>query len=432
VTPSQIQRPVGFAPMEISALVNRTVVTQHAEEAAFLWWLRNRAVAEPHYSLQDVAGLDARIKAHLEGLQAAGESGWSLCHANLANVGPGEVFPLAILAFSAGARPKMLEVLNIACDTATIRSGLISALGWLDRDVVAPWIGDLVEARNSAHRLVGVAASAVHRADPGSALDRAVDDSDSELRARSLRAVGELKRADLLARVHRHIEDGDDECRFWAAWSLTLHRESSGLAGLLEAVERNDSLSQCALQLSLRAMTPDRSRGHIRSLAESASSMKLAVIGAGILGDPTSVPWLIKKMESPGLARVAGESFTMITGVDLSYHDLDGDPPAVGNDDEVSIEQVLDLDYESNLPWPEPARVGSWWHEHQQRFALGTRYLAGEPISLQSAHKVLRTGKQRQRAAAALEVALLEPGEPLFEVRAPGSRQQEQLGLATW
>jgi hypothetical protein len=34
---------------------------------------------------------------------------------------------------------------------------------------------------------------------------------------------------------------------------------------------------------------------------------------------------------------------------------------------------------------------------------------------------------QRQRAAAALELAILQPGQPLFEVRAPGFRQQQIL-----
>jgi len=34
---------------------------------------------------------------------------------------------------------------------------------------------------------------------------------------------------------------------------------------------------------------------------------------------------------------------------------------------------------------------------------------------------------QRQRAAAVLEMAILQPGQPLFEVRAPGFRQQQIL-----
>ena len=40
-----------------------------------------------------------------------------------------------------------------------------------------------------------------------------------------------------------------------------------------------------------------------------------------------------------------------------------------------------------------------------------------------SLRDVLKNGYQRQRAAAALELAIREPGKPLYEVRAPGFRQ---------
>jgi len=51
----------------------------------------------------------------------------------------------------------------------------------------------------------------------------------------------------------------------------------------------------------------------------------------------------------------------------------------------------------------------------------------GQPISPEHLYKVLKTGFQRQRATAALELAILQPGQPLFEVRAPGFRQQQIL-----
>jgi hypothetical protein len=40
---------------------------------------------------------------------------------------------------------------------------------------------------------------------------------------------------------------------------------------------------------------------------------------------------------------------------------------------------------------------------------------------------VLTVGNQRQRAAAAIELALREPDEILFEVRARGADQRRQL-----
>jgi hypothetical protein len=41
---------------------------------------------------------------------------------------------------------------------------------------------------------------------------------------------------------------------------------------------------------------------------------------------------------------------------------------------------------------------------------------------------VLRDGRQRQRAAAALELAIRQPSQPLFNIAAPGFRQQQILG----
>ena len=48
-----------------------SVLEQHAEEAAFLWILRDGAVHAPHYSLQDLARLDQRLEGHVDGLRIA-------------------------------------------------------------------------------------------------------------------------------------------------------------------------------------------------------------------------------------------------------------------------------------------------------------------------------------------------------------------------
>ena len=50
------------------------------------------------------------------------------------------------------------------------------------------------------------------------------------------------------------------------------------------------------------------------------------------------------------------------------------------------------------------------------------------PITLEWLRRVLRDGRQRQRAAATLELAIRQPGTPLFNVKAPGFRQIELLG----
>ena len=51
-------------------------------------------------------------------------------------------------------------------------------------------------------------------------------------------------------------------------------------------------------------------------------------------------------------------------------------------------------------------------------------HLCGKVIAPEHLKTVLREGYQRQRAAAALELAIYRPREPLFEVRAPGWKQR--------
>ncbi|MGI9500765.1 MAG: TIGR02270 family protein, partial [Geminicoccaceae bacterium] len=59
------------------------IVEQHAEEAAFLWLLRATAVKAPHYDLKDLARLDERVEAHIDGLRVAGEPGWTIALSEL-------------------------------------------------------------------------------------------------------------------------------------------------------------------------------------------------------------------------------------------------------------------------------------------------------------------------------------------------------------
>jgi uncharacterized protein (TIGR02270 family) len=156
------------------------------------------------------------------------------------------------------------------------------------------------------------------------------------------------------------------------------------------------------------------------------------VIGAGALGDPSSVPWLIGNMKSPDLSRLAGEAFSMITGVDLEAQDLDQDGPASGEEpEEPSSVNPLGLDEDGHLSWPKHALVEQWWRIHHGDFQDGMRYLAGQPLTTRAARQVLTVGNQRQRAAAAIELALREPDEILFEVRARGADQRQLLkGIA--
>ena len=220
-------------------------------------------------------------------------------------------------------------------------------------------------------------------------------------------------------------------CRFAAAWSCALLGDMQAIPALKSVAKLAVPYSKEAARMALRRMDLPTAYGWQGELAQSPDSIRLAVIGTGVIGDPVFVPWLMELMRIPALARVAGEAFTMIAGVDIAYEDLEGEWPEgfEAGPTENPEDADVDMDPDENLPWPNPKLIETWWHKNKQNFKSGVRYLCGKSISEEQCQHVLRYGYQRQRAAAAIELAMMHPGEPLFNVKAPGFRQQQLLGL---
>lgn len=407
------------------------VVQQHVEEAAYLWGVRAVAAGQADYSLADLAGADERVEAHLDGVRIAGAAGWTILKEELSWEEPGEVFTGAVLAFESGDPLRVEEVLSVADTSPELARGVVSALGWMDWPRAQPHVQPLLASENPVRVRMGVGAMAVHRADPGRGLVDLVRRPEPVVRARALRAAGELGRTDVRHEVAQSLGDDDPECRFWAGWSGVLlgDRDLSARTAGAFAVEGNAHARRAA-DLVARTLPLPQALGWCRYLGAQGAH-RMAIVAAGAAGDPSLVPWLIECMAIEKLARAAGEAFSDITGADLVDQDLEGEPPEGAPDgptDDPDDEDVA-MDPDEDLPWPHRERSAAWWARDQGRFAPGTRHLLGEPMTNPSLLSALKVGGQRQRAAAALEIALRYPGSPLFEVRAPGKRQQRVLGV---
>jgi uncharacterized protein (TIGR02270 family) len=417
--------------MDSKPAVIPDIIDQHAEEAALLWLLRDAAICAPHYNLSDLAHLDHRVEAHIDGLRVAGDAGWDICKEGLVNEEAGEVFVATALAFESGDKDRIQIVLEIVSSAPVLSRGLVSALGCLSFQRVEKSIQQLVREDSSILRGMGIGASAVHRQDPGESLIDALSDNDPLLRARGLRAVGQLGRLDLLSAIKSNLCDDDTKCRFCAAWSVALLGDPQALPVLRDLAEVDFPHRQEALEMAARVLDLSVTHEWRMEMARSPATGRLAVQAAGVIGDAGSIPWLIDQMVIPELARVAGESFSMITGVDIAHEDLEGEWPEgfEAGPTENPEDENVDMDPDEDLPWPKPELIEKWWGQRRSEFQSGTSYLCGKPKTIESLQEVLRTGYQRQRAAAAIELAIRQPGQPLFEVRAPGFRQQQMLGL---
>ncbi|MDX2419209.1 MAG: TIGR02270 family protein, partial [Xanthomonadales bacterium] len=396
---------------------------------SFLWSQRDAAVTDPHYDLQDLSRLDDRVEAHIDGLRVAGDHGWARCEEGMETDDPGSVFTGSVIAFESGDGQRIEKVVKVGSESRAAFRGMVSGLGWLNDHQFNSVIGQLVRANSGMYRRLGIAACGIRRMDPKTYLESAIQDSDLFLKSRALRAVGELKRQDLMPLLKTDLRNEDHSCRFEAARSALLLGDHSALRSMGQFVQAPSSFRLPAMQIAFRAMDTQTSQNWLKALSKDSGNRRDVIIGMGIIGDPVYIPSLLKQMETTELARVAGEAFSMITGVDLADEDLEGEWPEgfeAGPNDDLEDESV-EMDEDEDLPWPDVALISQWWQQNQGDFSVGTRYLGGQPISPLQCKDVLKTGFQRQRNAAALELALSQADAPYFNTKAPGKWQQARL-----
>jgi uncharacterized protein (TIGR02270 family) len=408
-----------------------SVVAEHADEASFLWLQRTSAVHAPNYSPQQFADLDERLAAHIDGLRVAGEEGWQHALALTDNEGPEDFFVAAVLAIEAVDSRFDDLVERAREDLPEVVPGLISALGWVEPKHLGGRVKALLDDASPLRQKLGVAACALHRRDPGALLGELLASAPDSVRIRALRAAGELGRADLLPQAQSLLGEAKPELRFWAAWAAVLLGDRAQALDALAAFALKSGPRQPrAFQLALQAMEIAPGHALLLDSATLPGAQRLRIIGSGFIGDARYVPWLIEQMTQPATARIAAEAFVTITGVDFNLAQMEVPPPdgfEDGPTDDPDDDNV-ELPEDIALPWPDVDKIRAWWQKNGARFTPGTRLFMGQSLSPDSCTGVLRQGFQRQRAAAALHLALLDARAPLFATSAPAWRQQRWLG----
>jgi len=197
---------------------------------------------------------------------------------------------------------------------------------------------------------------------------------------RALKATGEFQDRSLEREITECLRHADAEVRFCRSVVWDVARISNRSAGIARDCRvRVESCSRRG-ELGRAPHGFGRRRVMAKTTGLQSKAFPAAMLVAGVVGDPVFVPWLVSLMGQLPLARLAGESFTMITGVDLAYRDLERKPPQDFNagPTEDPKDENIEMDPDDNLPWPEPALVQKWWDKNRSQFQNGTRYLLGK------------------------------------------------------
>jgi uncharacterized protein (TIGR02270 family) len=407
-----------------------SVVQQHVDDSAGLRTVRSVLVRAPHVTLRQLAALDQRLAAHLDGLAVAGEHGWQFCDEALAAPTKGGVFTAGVRALEERAQSRLDRLFLVAEAVPETRAGLASALGWVAPEHLHGIVVDLLGSADALRRLIGVAACSMHRVDPGIASAQRLSDPSPDVQARFLRTVGELGLRDLATTCTAAATDDHPTRGFWGAWAATMLGERGRPLQVLARTATTDGPHRMrAFVLVLQVMNTSAAHEWLKTLAADPTELRYLIHGTGIVGTPVYVPWLIQRMRDDTLARIAGEAFVTITGTDLADNKLERPQPEgfqSGPSDDPGDDNV-DMDPDDGLLWPDADKVATWWEANSCRFQSGERYFMGAAVSRAHCIDLLKKGSQRQRILAAHYLSLLDPGTPLFNTSAPAWRQQRLL-----
>ena len=408
-----------------------TVLSVHVDEGVNGYVIRQWLSAAPNIELGSLRGFDDRLAAHLDGIASAPNDGvQSLVHP-LKSWLPGELFVATYVALAKRSREHVEQLLDVVGDVPGKRNEFTYACGWscpkrLDDVGLRPRSNG-----KSCVADVAIAAHAMHRLDPGLDAHPWLSDDNLSLRARALRAAGEIGRQDLISTCAAAVSNDDSDSRFWAAWSaVLLGNRGVALDGLCSFAKTISAQHRArAFRLALQAMSVGAGHVVLQDIAKQGDEPRWLIEGSGIVGDARYIPWLIGQMTVADVSRLAGQAFSLITGADLDrlqlfraqLEDFEGGPTENPEDENV------DMDPDEGLMWPDPHRIQTWWDANKHRFQPGQRYFMGAPVTREHCIEVLKNGYQRQRILAAHYLCLLNPGTPLFNTSAPAWRQQKLL-----
>lgn len=366
----------------------------------------------------------------MDGLAVAGEQGTRVVTESLESVGPATVFVAATCAIEAREPVGLERLFALALAMPALRPSLVSAFGWAQAASLRGITSALLGSAGALQRAVGLSACAMHGVDPGHALDAALADANPALRAHALRQTARLGADVRLPACLAALSDTGNACATEAAHAAVLLGHRGQALAVLERLALAPGPEQWrALSLLLKVLAPAEARDVLTALARDATMARPLIRGIGVAGDAGFLPWLLRQMDDPALARIAGEAFSLITGLDLALLDLERDAPAGvalrPNDDPDDDDTAMDED--AGLPWPDPDRLEAWLQRDGQHLVGGVRWFMGAPVSPDHCLHVLRHGFQRQRSAAAVHLSLLAPGTLLFDTAAPAGRQQRRL-----
>lgn len=407
------------------------VLEEHLDEAAFLWLQWERSLVAPTFVLNEVAGLEERLLAHVDGLVLGGASATeNLLIPALEAHEDVERITAAAYTLLGSENPSGAEAVRTALESAPPEAlpAFQRALELKGYEALPSWFSTLLKQDEPLELALALEVFASHGVDPGPALPDLLRHEEPQVAAAALRAAARLR-----APLERQVLQAG------LTSPVSALRDSAITAGLQKghrsawtacqaAVDsRANGLRLPALVLALSGDAREVER--LKRLLEEPRHRPDALWALGFSGQPAAAELCLQWMEDDAVSHLAAEAFCAITGLNLEgrlaapHVEEEPLPPL----EEEALDVALTPKPEDDLPRPVAAEVLAWWKESRKNFELDRRYLHGRPFGTEALLESLMTAPMRRRHALALDLALRSRGELRVPTRAFTPYQRKAL-----
>lgn len=400
------------------------IYEEHLSEAAFLWSQWERALVAPDYAFSEVAEVEERLLAHLDGLALGGPPIAAKILKPALTSDEATVISSAAWVMAAECSEKeAAELIEVLLSGKPEQQAAIArALELSASQVTENALHPLLRASDAAAQTIGCDILAFRGALPREALTPLLAHADAKVRRAAIRAARafpdiepklicealaapqtEIRNAALETGVIRGVRAAWDMCRKVVADRLPEARQ----AMVLLALGGTDK----DLQLLLDML-------QVRELRQDA------LWALGFSGRVQAADACCEVMNDEQVAALAGEAFSAITGLRIENTfagERQEDGPQASDED---LDADLTAKPEDALPLPDQEAIARWWQEARKDFDSGTRYILGKPFGDSALLEALESCSMRRRHALALDLAIRSHGSRQIPTRALTHRQQ--------
>ncbi|MBI4241713.1 MAG: hypothetical protein HY613_08345 [Candidatus Rokubacteria bacterium] len=354
------------------------ILHEHLNELDFLWEQRERFVFSPEWTLKELAAIEDRSEAHLDGLRIGAGHSVDIARPFLTadEAGAATAATFVLMAFEL---PELEREVLQALKTAPPKSrdGIRIGLRHSPVDSLVPCLSDFVRSYEPQVSATAVDILAFHRLPCPSRLGDLLICPDPHVKRIIYGAVGRLGgpwNTDLL---HEALADPDPALADVALGASALLGVPNLAAICRRAAVQSSQPSAAALAF-LGVVGEPSDLALLRGAIAHRELAPAALTGLGALGIPEGIPLILETLAVPRLAQQASEAFTRITGASLQLSAAPVtsiDEGVSGKADETEDETLRDGPSSFDI---EDAR--SWWDREKKAFAAGVRYQAGFPV----------------------------------------------------